>query len=109
MIVIDIETTGLDPNKHALISLGAVDFENPEHTFYSECRVFEGAEIDEQALVVNGFSEADITDPTKEDPKILLLAFREFAKLCKDSTLAGQNPGFDMRFLEEAAHREHID
>ncbi|MDZ7726168.1 MAG: 3'-5' exonuclease [Candidatus Campbellbacteria bacterium] len=109
MIVIDVETTGLDPNRHAVVSLGAVDFENPEHTFYSECRVFEDAEIDEQALIVNGFSKEDILNPSKEEPKVLLLAFREFAKLCKDATLAGQNPGFDLRFLEKAALREHID
>lgn len=110
MIVIDIETTGLDPERHAVISLGAVDFENPEHTFYSECRAFEGADIDDQALTVNNFTKKDITQPSKEDPKVLLLGFQEFAKLCKDSTLGGQNPGgFDIRFLEKAAQREHIN
>lgn len=110
MIVIDIETSGLDPNKHAIVSLGAVNFENPDHIFYSECKVFPGAKIDEQALVVNSFSEADITDPTKQDPKVLILAFLEYAKLCEDTTLAGMNPGvFDIPFLERAAQREKID
>lgn len=110
MIVIDIETSGLDPNRHAIISLGAVDFEKPDHVFYTECRVFDGAKIDEQALVVNGFSEEDITDPSKQDPKVLLLAFIEYAKLCSDTTLAGMNPGvFDILFLERAAQREKLD
>lgn len=110
MIVIDIETTGLDPERHAIVSLGAVDFENPEHTFYSECRVFDGADIDPQSLVVNGFTQEDITAPSKEEPKVLLIGFREFSKLCKDSTLGGQNPGgFDIRFLEKLARREHFN
>lgn len=110
MIVIDIETSGLDPNRHGIISLGAVDFEKPDHIFYSECRVFDGADIDEQALVVNGFTESDITDPSKQDPKVLILAFTEYAKLCSDTTLAGMNPGvFDIPFLEKAAQRERLN
>lgn len=110
MIVIDIETSGLDPNNHALISLGAVNFEKPDHIFYSECRVFKGAKIDEQALVVNGFTVEDITDPSKQDPKVLLLAFREYANLCSDTTLAGMNPGvFDIPFLEKTAKRERLE
>lgn len=110
MIVIDIETTGLDSEKHAVISLGAVELENPDHIFYSECRIFEGAEIDEDALVVNGFSEKDITDPTKQDPLVLLLGFIEYAKLCSDTTLAGLNVGvFDLAFLEKMARRARVN
>ncbi|MEX0933292.1 MAG: 3'-5' exonuclease [Candidatus Paceibacterota bacterium] len=110
MIVIDIETTGLLPEKHALLSLGAIDLENPEHVFYSECRVFEGAEIDKDALVVNGFTVNDITDPSKQDPLILLLGFIEFAKHTKDTTLGGLNIGvFDLSFLEKTAKREGVN
>jgi len=110
MIVIDIETSGLLPEKHALVSLGAIDLENPEHTFYSECRVFEGAEIDEDALVVNGFTKSDITDPSKQDPLVLLIGFIEFAKQTKDTTLGGLNIGvFDLSFLEKTAKREGVN
>jgi len=110
MIVIDVETTGLDPNRHAVISLGAIDLENTEHVFYSECRAFEGAEIDEDALIVNGFSKKDILDPSKQDPLILILGFIEFSKLCKDMTLAGLNVGvFDLAFLEMTAKREKVN
>jgi len=39
MIVADIEATGLDPRKHSILSIGAVDFEHPERQFYGECRI----------------------------------------------------------------------
>lgn len=110
MIVIDVETTGLDSERHAVISLGAIDLENPEHEFYSECKIFDGADIDEDALIVNGFSRKDITDQSKQDPQVLMLAFLKYSKLCKDSTLAGLNVGvFDLAFLEKTAKREGIN
>jgi len=42
MVVVDVETSGLDPQKYAMLSIGAVDFENPERQFYAECRAFDG-------------------------------------------------------------------
>lgn len=41
MIVIDGEFSGLDHNIHGLLSLGAVDLNNPEKQFYGECRLEE--------------------------------------------------------------------
>ena len=40
MIILDIETTGVNPEKHAIVSVGAVDFLNPSRTFYEECKKF---------------------------------------------------------------------
>src|SRR3989344_2493483 len=34
MIVIDVETTGVIPTKHSILSIGAIDFNNPENQFY---------------------------------------------------------------------------
>ena len=45
MIVIDIETTGLDPRKHSIVSIGAIDLSNPKRQFYVENQIWEGAEI----------------------------------------------------------------
>jgi DNA polymerase III epsilon subunit-like protein len=33
----------------------------------------------------------------------------DWLKTCKEWTLAGQNPSFDRSFLEETAHRYHIN
>ena len=34
MIVVDMESSGVEPHKYSLLSVGAVDFTNPDNTFY---------------------------------------------------------------------------
>ena len=70
MIVADLETTGLDSRKHSILSIGAMDFENQENTFYGECRIRENSEIDEEALRVNGFTREKITTILMRDEVI---------------------------------------
>ena len=54
MIVVDIETSGTSPYKHSILSIGAVDFSNPERQFYQECQIEKDKEYTEEALNVNG-------------------------------------------------------
>jgi DNA polymerase III epsilon subunit-like protein len=54
MIIIDVETTGPDPKKHSIVSVGAIDFLNPANQFYQESRVYTDAEI-RKALLVQVF------------------------------------------------------
>src|SRR5690606_11649754 len=110
MIVIDVEATGVDPKHHSIISIGAIEFENPSNEFYGECSIWEGAEIMEEALAVNGFTRQDITDPTKQSLEILMRAFTEWCKKIPEHTLAGHNLGdIDLQFLKDSAHRSHIN
>ena len=53
MIVTDIETTGTNPDKHSILSIGAVDMNSPDNRFYAECKIWEGAHIDQTALEIN--------------------------------------------------------
>ena len=66
MIVVDTEASGTEAHIHSLVSIGAVDFDNPENRFYEECQIWEGAHIMEGSLEVNGFTEAQITDTNKQ-------------------------------------------
>jgi DNA polymerase III subunit epsilon len=102
MIVLDVETTGTDPRKHSIISLGAIELENPQNDFYSECKIFDGAHIDDKALEINGFTKEDITDPTKQSLEILLLAFQDWSSKCTEKTIAGHNVCFDASFLQNS-------
>ena len=54
MIVIDIEASGTNYQKHSIVALGALDFDNPERRFYKECRIWDGAHYMEEALAVTG-------------------------------------------------------
>ena len=99
MIVVDVETTGINPDKHAIVSIGAVEFEHAHNQFYGECRIEKGVEVDPQAMSVNGMSKADITDPKKPTLAELTQEFDEWVKSVVDITLGGQNVTFDLRML----------
>ena len=45
MLILDIEGSGVDYNKHSIVSIGGVDFENPENQFYAECKIWEAADV----------------------------------------------------------------
>ncbi|MEX0917024.1 MAG: 3'-5' exonuclease [Candidatus Paceibacterota bacterium] len=109
MIVIDIEASGTNYEKHSIVSIGALDFDKPEHQFYDECRIWDGAHIMEEALLVNGFSEEEITDPMKKTESEIVRAFLAWSQEVKDRTLAGQNVSFDRDFLRAGSERAGLD
>jgi len=109
MIIVDVETTGLNPDKHSLLSIGAVDFANPERQFYEECRIWDGAHIDDDGLAVNGFTREQIIDPDKKTEGEIVKEFLDWAHSSKECTVAGQNPYLDLRFIEAGARRNHMD
>lgn len=110
MIVLDIEASGVNPEKHSIVSIGAIHLENPLNQFYDECRVWDGAHIDPQALEVNGFTEAEITDEEKKSEEEIVRAFVAWATDIEgDRTLAGQNVSFDRDFIRLGAERAGMD
>lgn len=109
MIIVDVEATGVDERLCSLLSVGAVEFENPANIFYAECRAFFGAHVEKEALAIAGFRETEISDKNKKTDGEVILAFLDWMKTCKEWTIAGQNPSFDRDFLQETARRYHID
>lgn len=105
MIIVDAEMSGLDPYKHSLVSIGAVDFAHPERQFYGECRIWDGAVTDPEALAVNGFTEEQCRDKNRKSETELIKAFLVWCQEAPDKTLAGQNVSFDRIFLNEALKR----
>lgn len=108
MIVLDIEASGVDPYKSSMVSLGALDFEHPEKQFYGECRIWDGAHIEDEALGVCGFTRQEIVDPVKPREGELVKQFLDWALTFEDHTTAGQNPSFDRDYVRLACEREHI-
>ena len=109
MIVVDVESSGVNPEKNSLVSVGAIDFENPENRFYEECRIWDGAHVDLESLAVNGFSEKEITDPKRKSDREVVMDFLAWMEKIKEKTLAGHNPSFDRDFLQATAYRYHIN
>jgi DNA polymerase III epsilon subunit-like protein len=85
--------------------VGAVDLSDPSRTFYAECRVWDGAKIEDEALAVNGFSREQATDPAKPSEGELIHQFIAWAAQSPDTTFAGQNVSYDRDMLRNAALR----
>jgi DNA polymerase III epsilon subunit-like protein len=105
MIIADIEATGLDFHKHSLLSIGAVELEHPEHQFYGECRMWDGAGIMSEAIAMNGFTEDECRNPEKQSLSDLMISFTHWVEQCDEKTLGGQNVSFDRDFLNDSFSR----
>ncbi len=105
MLVVDVEASGLDYEKCSIISVGAIDLDNPTQQLYEECRIWDGAREEEGATAVHGMSHEQLTDPHKQTEADLVHKFKAFAEAVNDRTLAGQNVSFDRDFLQAAARR----
>src|SRR6185295_14131969 len=96
-IVLDTETTGLEPELgHRIIEIGCVELVNRRATGRSFHRYLNPErDIDEGALAVHGISRADLErDPCFRDVAEELLAFISGAELVI------HNAAFDVAFLD---------
>lgn len=105
MLVVDIEGSGTEPHVHSILSAGALDLSNPSNRFYEECRSWEGAKIEDEALEINGFSRVEATDPKKQSEAELVRKFIVWSEGLSDRTLSGQNPSYDRDMLKYATER----
>ncbi len=99
MIVVDIETSGTDPSKHSILSIGAVDFYNHDRLFYEECKLEEGKTFTTEALNINGFDEKTLKSDKKKKLEEVLKDFMSWLEQINDITIGGHNVNFDAGFL----------
>ncbi|MDQ5950227.1 MAG: polymerase subunit epsilon [Patescibacteria group bacterium] len=109
MIIVDIETTGTNPSAHSIISIGAVDMDDPTREFKETCRAFPGAKVEKEATAINGVSQEEAFNEDRQTDEEILKHFIVWMKDSRDHTVAGQNPHFDVSFLEATAKRYHLD
>jgi DNA polymerase III epsilon subunit-like protein len=76
-----------------------LDFFNPLNQFYAECKVFEGAEITEQALAVNGFTREQVLFTNRYSLEEAVIKYLGWSNRIKEKTIAGENSRFDRDFL----------
>lgn len=105
MIAVDVETFGVEPHKHGIFSVGAVDFSNPTRQFYGECYAREDLHIEQASLDFLALTMEQATDKSKQSEADLVHAFIKWTEGMEDKTFAGQNVSFDRDFLKYGAER----
>jgi DNA polymerase III epsilon subunit-like protein len=108
LIVVDIETTGLDLERDQIVSIGAVNFAKPQQTYYNECRLSRRVRPTEEALHVTGFSLKDLTSRRRPTEGEIVRQFLDWGKKSRMRMLAGENPWFDAAFLRRASKKYGI-
>ncbi len=103
MVVLDIETSGLDVEENGILSIGAIDM-GSKSFFYEECRVREGEKIDPGALEVNGFTLDECRDKSKQSTRDLIQHFESWLDSRQIKMIGGLHvAAFDVPFLNRKA------
>jgi DNA polymerase III epsilon subunit-like protein len=109
MIVVDIETSGLDFEKSGIWQIGAIELENPDNSFLEEARIDETDSINPDSLKIIGKTEEELRDKNKQSQKELLQNFFDWALQIQVKDCICQNPQFDWSFLCIKAMKYKLD
>lgn len=119
-VIVDVETSGLDAQQHALLEMCIVLIDKDEQgrfyptaTHFEHVLPFEGAILDPSALA---FNKIDPYQPLrfavteKEALKKLFLPIKKALKTsgCQRAVLVGHNAWFDLMFVRAAAERNKV-
>ncbi|MDJ0711219.1 MAG: ribonuclease T [Woeseiaceae bacterium] len=119
-VVVDVETGGFNCKTDALLELAAVllSFDADGNMVRTETiryhvKPFEGANLEEASLAVNGIDPHHPLRPAIDERDALQRTFREVRRAireqsCSRAVLVGHNAHFDLGFLNEAVARSSI-
>lgn len=119
-IVVDVETGGFNSRTDALLEIAAVLLDPQEdgtllrgETIRYHVKPFEGANMEEASLAVNGIDPHHPLRPAIDERDALQRTFREVRRSirenrCSRAVLVGHNAHFDLGFLNEAINRSAI-
>lgn len=102
-VSIDLETTGLDPDKNEIISIAAIKDENNEvKQFYELINIKHNipTSISKMTKIDNNLLDKDGID--------LSVALRELCEFIGNATIIGYNIQFDIQFLVRACQKTNI-
>jgi len=101
VLVIDVESTGLDPTKHSCIEIGAVLMDeelNIVDEYSSLIAPIPGTEVNPESMAVNKISMEELK--TAPDYKTVIEEFhKRFGEGGSIPTISGWNVWFDVAFL----------
>lgn len=119
-IIIDVETSGIEPAKHALLEMCVVTTELSEdgtlsrgQTYFEHILPFEGAALDPKSLEFNGIDPFQPLRYALDEEQALTNLFKPIAAAvkknrCQRAVLVGHNAWFDLLFIKEAVKRTGV-
>lgn len=119
-VVVDVETGGFNSQTDALLEIAAVllelDDEGLLHRYETiryHVKPFEGANLEEASLAVNGIDPYHPLRPAIDERDALQRVFREVRRAvrenhCSRAVLVGHNAHFDLGFVNAAVERTSI-
>jgi ribonuclease T len=119
-IVIDVETSGVQPHTDAILELAAVFLDIDEnnrlcrgktHSFH--VLPFEGARMDPKSMEFNKIDPYHPFRFAQTEKEVLEALFKEIKHAtkmakCQRGVLVGHNAWFDLLFIKTAAERNHL-
>lgn len=103
-VVLDLETTGLDPVNDQIIEIGAIRYIDGKESAVYETYVNPGIPVPDFITKLTGISDADVqAAPSIDD------IFDDLLKFIGDSPLIGHQINFDCSFLEYILRQKHND
>ena len=102
-VIIDIETTGLDPEYCEIIELAAIKYENNKEIAQFNSLVKPDYEIDSFITDLTGITN----EMVKNSPKLSEVII-DFYNFIKDEILIGHCVYFDINFIYDALEKENI-
>ena len=103
-VVVDLETTGLDPEKDQIIEIGAIKFVDGEETEVFEELINPGRSIPDFITKLTGISDEDVKDKPSIDE-----VFPRLDRFIGGAAFVGQQVNFDASFLEYHYRKMHND
>lgn len=119
-IVVDVETSGLNPATDGLLEIGVVtlllDSNNkfqPHETLFYHIEPFVGARLDPESLAITGIDPVNPLRFALPEQQVLHRIFLRINELlietgCQRAVLVGHNAWFDLAFLQAAIKRCHF-
>lgn len=104
-IILDLETTGLDPDKDYIIEIGVIKVVDGKKADGYQCYVRQEKEIPEKISGLTGISNEELLLKGIDERK----AVSELLEFIGGNTVLGYNIKFDISFINKACERHGIE